>query len=107
MSQNESWEKEFDRSFPGLKSVGHKMIHKDNHNAHDGSSCSSECKYVGQSIKSFIKRLISTREKEIAEEVKGKEKEIADELFGWDCFPGSDKQAKKVVEIILSIFNHK
>lgn len=68
--QHKAWEEEFDKSFPGLKSVGHKMIHKDNHNAHDGSSCSSECKYVGQSIKSFIKRLISTREKEIAEEVK-------------------------------------
>lgn len=58
---------------------------------------------IKQFIQSEIDRAVGEREREIAETIGKNEEEIGEKLYGWDCYPGSHKQAKEIVEFITSL----
>ena len=68
MNYIEKLNNEFDKKFPGLKSVGHGKIHyeRPKHNEGEvGHRCDDRCIYVNLAIKSFY----STKIHELLEEV--------------------------------------
>lgn len=60
---------------------------------------------VASSIADWWLKKLSDQKKEIVEKLKADESEIGDMLYNWDAYPGSDKQAKEVVEFFITSIN--